>query len=66
VIRQGVFRWIWFWVSLGVLAIPFGFVGLHAYAFHKKRWENSILGAAGLGPGSASNDDDSGGDYDDD
>ena len=42
-VRQGVFRWIWFWIALGVLAVPFGLVALHAYAFRKRRWENSSL-----------------------
>ncbi|MEO7731516.1 MAG: DUF4178 domain-containing protein [Kofleriaceae bacterium] len=42
-VHQGVFRWIWFWVALGVLAVPFGFAGWQAYAFHKRRWENSNL-----------------------
>lgn len=32
VIRQGVFRWAWFGLFFGALAISFGLVGLHAYA----------------------------------
>jgi hypothetical protein len=42
---QGVFRLRWFLVALGVLAIPFGLVCLHASSFRKKRWENSNVGA---------------------
>jgi hypothetical protein len=53
-IHQGVFRWLWFWVFLGVLAIPFGFVGMHAYSFRKRRWENSNIRVTGLGLGSTS------------
>jgi Domain of unknown function (DUF4178) len=40
-VRQGVFRWIWFWIALGVLAVPFGLVAAHASAFRKRRWQNS-------------------------
>ena len=40
-VRQGVFRWLWFWIGLGVLATAFGLVGWNAYAFHRKRWSNS-------------------------
>jgi hypothetical protein len=62
VIRQGVFRWAWFWIFFGVLAIPFGIVGLHAISFRKKRWENSNAGQrTGLGLTSSyqgGNDDD--------
>jgi hypothetical protein len=43
-LRQGVFRWTWFWIGLGVLAVPFGLVGLHAARFRRRRWENSDLG----------------------
>jgi hypothetical protein len=42
-VRQGVFRWIWFWIALGVLAVPFGLVALHAFSFRKRRWQNSNL-----------------------
>jgi Domain of unknown function (DUF4178) len=62
VIHQGVFRWIWFWVFFGVLAIPFGIAGLQAWSFRKKRWQNSNVGGGGLGLGSTS----SYGDDDDD
>jgi hypothetical protein len=58
-LRQGVFRWTWFAVFLGVLAIPFGAVGIHAVAFRKRRWQNSSLG------GSPGSDDDDDGDDDD-
>lgn len=63
-IHQGVFRWLWFLVGLGVLAIPFGLVGINAAAFRRKRWENSNLGelrlgaGAGTGAGRGGNDDD--------
>ncbi|HEU4734455.1 MAG TPA: DUF4178 domain-containing protein [Kofleriaceae bacterium] len=55
-LRQGVFRWTWFGVFLGVLAIPFGAVALHAVSFRKRRWQNSNLGGS-LG-GSGGDDDD--------
>jgi hypothetical protein len=64
VIHQGVFRWFWFWVCFGVLAIPFGLVGLHARSFRKKRWQNSSLG--GTQPSGSEDDDDDDGDDDDD
>ena len=63
VIHQGVFRWIWFWLFFGVLAIPFGIAGLQAWSFRKKRWQNSNVGGGGLGLGSSSSYD---GDDDDD
>ena len=47
VVRQGVFRWVWFWLGLGVLAVPLAIVGLRAASFRKKRWENSNLGRTG-------------------
>ena len=47
VIRQGVFRWIWFWLFFGVLMIPFGAVAVHALRFRRRRWENSNVGARG-------------------
>jgi hypothetical protein len=43
VVHEGVFRWLWFLVGFGVLAIPFGLVAVHAVAFRRKRWENSNL-----------------------
>jgi hypothetical protein len=68
VIRQGVFRWPWFWVFFGLLAIPFGVAGVQAYSFHRRRWHNSNVGTAGLGQalGSTDEDYDSGDDGDDD
>jgi hypothetical protein len=57
VIHQGVFRWFWFWVCLGVLVIPFGLVGLHASSFKKKRWENSNLGTTRFGSSGGDDDD---------
>lgn len=47
-IHQGVFRGVWFMIGLGVLAVPFGLVALHAARFGKKRWENSDLGTGRL------------------
>ncbi len=47
VIRQGVFRWVWFWLFFGVLLIPFGAVTLHALAFRKRRWRNSNVSPGG-------------------
>ena len=38
---QGVFRGHWFWLALGVLAVPFVVVWWHASRFRKKQWENS-------------------------
>ena len=49
VIRQGVFRWIWFWLFFGVLVIPFGAVTVHALSFRRRRWENSNVGATSGG-----------------
>jgi DNA-directed RNA polymerase subunit RPC12/RpoP len=40
-IHQGVFRGLWFWLGLLVLAIPFTLVGLHAAVFRSRRWQNS-------------------------
>jgi hypothetical protein len=62
VIRQGVFRWTWFWTFFGLLMIPFAMVGMHAIAFRRRRWENSNVG----GPASSAGDDSSDGGSDDD
>jgi hypothetical protein len=68
-VRQGVFRWMWFWLALGVLAVPFTIAWLAARAEHRKRWENSSLEVVQLGaPGhgaAAAHHDDSGDDDDD-
>ncbi len=45
IVRQGVFRWIWFAIALGVLMIPFGLVALHAHTFQKRRWQDSNVGS---------------------
>lgn len=45
VVRQGVFRWPWFWLAFGVLTVPFAIVALHAHAFHRRRWSNSNVGS---------------------
>jgi hypothetical protein len=42
-VRQDVFRGRWWLIALGILGIPFGLIGWHAYRFKKKRWENSQL-----------------------
>lgn len=57
VVRQGVFRWLWFWVGLGVLAVPFAIVGLGAIGFRKRRWQNSSLVKTATG-GNDDDDDD--------
>jgi hypothetical protein len=49
VVRQGVFRSAWFAVFLGVLAVPFALVGVHARRFHTRRWQNSPIGRTGRG-----------------
>ena len=64
VIRQGVFRWIWFWLFFAVLAVPFGIAAYQAWSFQRKRWENSNVGIGGLGLGSTSSGDDDGDDDD--
>jgi Zn finger protein HypA/HybF involved in hydrogenase expression len=64
-IRQGVFRGAWFWTFFLVLMIPFAIVGMHAYSFRKRRWENSNIGSRST-PGDDSSDDDSSGGSDDD
>jgi hypothetical protein len=58
VVRQGVFRGLWFGLFLGLLAVPFVIVGLHALAFRHKRWENSNLGSRATGSHSDGDDDD--------
>jgi hypothetical protein len=67
VIRQGVFRAFWFWLFLGILAIPFTIAGFHALAFRRRRWENSNAQAGvRAAPGRPDSDSDSDGDDDDD
>ena len=43
-VRQGVFRWRYLGLALGVLGIPFFIFGLWSYSFEKRRWENSNAG----------------------
>jgi uncharacterized protein DUF4178 len=40
-VRQGVFRWVWFWIFFGALGTLFMIVGLHAARFRGRRWQNS-------------------------
>jgi len=56
-VRQGVFRWFWFWIALGVLAVPVAGVAWHAHAFRKRRWENSSLVAQNSFSGDDDDDD---------
>lgn len=67
VVHQGVFRGAWFWLWFGVLAVPFSIVGLHAWSFRKRRWENSNVGARASSShaGNDDDDDDDGGSDDD-
>jgi hypothetical protein len=59
VVRQGVFRGLWFVSFLGILTVPFLIVGIHALAFRKRRWENSNIGArASASHHNAGDDDD--------
>lgn len=47
VVRQGVFRWTWFWVGLAVLAVPFTIAGWKAARFQARRRENSNVTRSG-------------------
>src|SRR5262249_49356304 len=47
VVRQGIFRWRYFFLAFGVLAVPFFFFGLHEWSFEKRRWENASMGVGG-------------------
>ena len=40
-VRQGVFRWVWFWIFLAALGTLFAIIGLHAGRFNGRRWQNS-------------------------
>jgi hypothetical protein len=42
-IRQGVFRWRYLWLALGVLGIPFLIFGLYSYFFENRRWSNATV-----------------------
>jgi hypothetical protein len=44
-VRQGVFRWRYLGLALGVLGIPFFIFGFWSYRFEKRRWENSNAGS---------------------
>ncbi|MBC7974932.1 MAG: DUF4178 domain-containing protein, partial [Myxococcales bacterium] len=58
VVRQGVFRWLWFGIAFGVLLLPFGLVALHAHSFRKRRWEHSNAGSHGRDYHGEDDDDD--------
>jgi hypothetical protein len=52
-VREGVFRWMWFWLAVGVLAVPFGLAGLASSSFQRRRWQNSSLSALNPPPDGA-------------
>jgi hypothetical protein len=56
VVRQGVFRWMWFWIGLGVLGVPFTLVGIHAARFRARRWQNSNIARPGQAASGDSDD----------
>jgi hypothetical protein len=64
VVRQGVFRWTWFWVGLAALGVPFLLVGYGAMRFRARRLENSNAGRRATQPPSHDDDDDDGDDDD--
>jgi hypothetical protein len=57
-IRQGVFRAAWFWTFYVLLMIPFAVLGIHAFSFRRRRWENSNVGARASSAGDSDSDDD--------
>ena len=57
VVQQGVFRWLWFWIALGVLGAPVAIVAIHAAGVRKRRWENSNLVAHASAGGDDDDDD---------
>jgi hypothetical protein len=46
-IRQGIFRWRYFFLALGVLMVPFLIFGIHEWSFERRRWDNSTFGSEG-------------------
>ncbi|HEX8113219.1 MAG TPA: DUF4178 domain-containing protein [Kofleriaceae bacterium] len=58
IVRQGVFRGLWFWLGLFVLAVPFTVIGLHAARFRARRWQNSNITRSGARPHLPGGDDD--------
>jgi len=58
VVRQGVFRWAWFGMFLGALAVPLVFVAIHAASFRRRRWQNANAGSRALSPGNTYQGDD--------
>jgi len=58
VVRQGVFRWRWFWLGFAVLAVAFAAVGVHAAMFRARRWKNSNVGPTGSTGSAGGGDDD--------
>mgnify|MGYP000140193230 CR=1 FL=1 len=71
-LREGVFRWLWFWIGLGVIALPIGLTLRAASRFERQRWENSSLVAMPIhvdsrgAPARRSDDDDDDEEDDDD
>lgn len=63
-IRQGVFRAAWFWTFYVLLMIPFAVLGIHAFSFRRRRWENSNVGARASSAGDSDDDNDGGSDDD--
>jgi hypothetical protein len=57
-VRQGVFRGLWFWVGLGVLGVPFLIVGWHAARFRSRRWQNATVPRSGARQTVTGGDDD--------
>ena len=57
-VRQGVFRGLWFWLGLGVLGVPFLIVGWHAARFRSRRWQNATVSRSGARQTVTGGDDD--------
>jgi len=46
-VKQGIFRWRYFWLAVLVLGLPYFIFGLHEWSFEKHRWDNSSAGRSG-------------------
>jgi hypothetical protein len=46
-VKQGIFRWRYFWLAVLVLGLPYFIFGLHEWSFEKNRWDNSSAGRSG-------------------